>query len=74
MPVSDCLLASEASNRARDQVLALAARWVVDGRMSWTGAGGLASLVDPGPFLAALADRGVKAAIFEGAGASANQS
>jgi hypothetical protein len=30
-------------------------------------------LADPGPFLAALAERGVKAAIFEGAAASANQ-
>jgi hypothetical protein len=58
---------------AAGAVAALAARWIVDGRMARTGAGGLASLVDPGPFLAALADRGVKAAIFEGAGASANQ-
>jgi saccharopine dehydrogenase-like NADP-dependent oxidoreductase len=58
---------------AAGAVAAVAARWVVDGRLSRTGAGGLASLVDPGPFLAALADRGVKAAIFEGAGASANQ-
>ena len=58
---------------AAGAVLALAARWAVDGRLARTGAGGLASLSDPGPFLAALADRGVKAAIFEGAGASANQ-
>ncbi|HET7722917.1 MAG TPA: hypothetical protein VFK43_23315 [Acidimicrobiales bacterium] len=58
---------------AAGAVAALAARWVVDGRLSRTGAGGLASLVDPGPFLAALAERGVKAAVFEGAGASANQ-
>ena len=58
---------------AAGAVLALAARWTVDGRLARTGAGGLASLVDPGPFLAALADRGVKAAVFEGAGASANQ-
>lgn len=58
---------------AAGAVLALAARWAVDGRLARTGAAGLASLVDPGPFLAALADRGVKAAIFEGAGASANQ-
>jgi hypothetical protein len=36
-------------------------------------AAGLATLADPGPFLAALADRGVKAAVFEGSGASANQ-
>jgi len=58
---------------AAGAVAALAARWVVDGRLTRTGAGGLATLADPGPFLAALADRGVKAAIFEGAGASANQ-
>jgi len=58
---------------AAGAVAALAARWVVDGRLTGTGAGGLASLADPGPFLAALAGRGVKAAIFEGAGASANQ-
>ena len=58
---------------AAGAVAALAARWMVDGRLTRTGAAGLASLVDPGPFLAALADRGVKAAVFEGAGASANQ-
>ena len=58
---------------AAGAVAALAARGAVDGRLSRTGAGGLASLADPGPFLAALADRGVKAAVFEGAGASANQ-
>lgn len=54
-------------------VAALAARWAVDRRLSRTGAAGLAVLADPGPFLAGLADRGVKAAIFEGVGASANQ-
>ncbi len=58
---------------AAGAVAAMAARWVADGRLTRTGAGGLAALVDPGPFLAALADRGVKAAIFEGAGASPNQ-
>jgi hypothetical protein len=58
---------------AAGAVAAVAARWAVDGRLARTGAGGLAALADPGPFLAALADRGVKAAIFEGAGASANQ-
>jgi hypothetical protein len=31
------------------------------------GAGGLAELVDPLPFLSDLAQRGVKAAVFEGA-------
>jgi hypothetical protein len=54
---------------AAGAVLAVAARWAVDGRLARTGAGGLASLADPGPFLAVLAERGVKAAIFEGAGA-----
>lgn len=58
---------------AAGAVAAVAARWAVDGRLSRTGAAGLAVLADSGPFLAALADRGVKAAIFEGAGASANQ-
>ena len=58
---------------AAGAVAAMAARWAVDGRLARTGAGGLASLADPGAFLAALADRGVKGAVFEGAGASANQ-
>ena len=58
---------------AAGAVSALAARWVVDGRLTRTGAGGLASLVDPGPFLAGLAERGVKAAVFEGAAGSAHQ-
>jgi hypothetical protein len=58
---------------AAGAVAAMAARWAVDGRLARAGAGGLATLADPGPFLAALADRGIKAAIFEGAGASANQ-
>ncbi|MDQ6726287.1 MAG: NAD(P)-binding domain-containing protein [Actinomycetota bacterium] len=56
---------------AAGAVSAVAARWAVDGRLSRTGAGGLAALADPGPFLAALAERGVKAAVFEGAGAAA---
>ena len=58
---------------AAGAVAAMAARWAADGRLTRTGAGGLAALADPAPFLAALADRGVKAAIFEGAGASAHQ-
>lgn len=58
---------------AAGAVAAVAARWAVDGRLARTGAAGLAVLADPGPFLAALAERGVKAAIFEGAAASANQ-
>jgi hypothetical protein len=56
---------------AAGAVAAVAARWAVDGRLTRTGAAGLATLADPGPFLATLADRGVKAAIFEGAGAAA---
>lgn len=59
---------------AAGAVAAVAARWSVDGRLLRTGAAGLAALAEPGPFLAALADRGVKAAIFEGAGASASGS
>ncbi len=54
---------------ASGAVTALAARWAVDGRLLSTGAAGLARMVDPGPFLASLADRGVKVAIFEGAAA-----
>lgn len=47
-------------------VSALAARWAADGRLLRAGAAGLATLVEPGPFLSVLADRGVKVAIFEG--------
>ncbi len=54
---------------AAGAVAALAARWAVDGRLSRPGAAGLASLVEPGPFLAVLAERGVKVAVFEGAAA-----
>ncbi|MEA2974290.1 MAG: hypothetical protein QOG82_2748 [Actinomycetota bacterium] len=54
---------------AAGAVAALAARWAVDGRFSRVGAAGLAELVEPGPFLAVLAERGVKVAIFEGAAA-----
>ena len=52
---------------AAGTVAAMAARWALDGRLLHTGASGLAGLVEPGPFLAALADRGVKVAVFEGA-------
>jgi len=51
---------------AAGAVAALAARWALDGRLRQPGAAGLASLVDPGPFLATLADRGIKVAVFEG--------
>jgi hypothetical protein len=47
-------------------VAALACRWASQGRLARTGAAGLAALAEPGPFLAALADRGVKVAVFEG--------
>ena len=51
---------------AAGAVAAMAARWALDGRLARTGASGLAGLVEPGPFLAALAERGVKVAVFEG--------
>jgi len=51
---------------AAGAVAAMAARWALDGRLTRTGASGLAGLVEPGPFLAALAERGVKVAVFEG--------
>lgn len=51
---------------ASGAVAAMAARWALDGRLARTGASGLAGLVEPGPFLAALAERGVKVAVFEG--------
>jgi hypothetical protein len=56
---------------AAGAVAALAAGWAVDGRLARSGAAGLAELVpEPVPFLAELARRGVRAAVFEGAGAS----
>lgn len=51
---------------AAGAVAAMTARWVLDGRLTHTGASGLAGRVEPGPFLAALAERGVKVAVFEG--------
>jgi hypothetical protein len=51
---------------AAGAVAALAAVFAADGRMRRTGAAGLAELVDPVPFLAGLAERGVRAAVFEG--------
>lgn len=45
---------------------AVAAIWAGEGRLSRTGAGGLASFVDTAPFLTELARRGVKAAVFTG--------
>jgi hypothetical protein len=51
---------------AAGAVAALSARWAVAGRLARPGASGLAGLVEPIPFLAALADRGVRAAAFHG--------
>jgi hypothetical protein len=47
-------------------VLAVAVDEVVSGRCATPGAGGLGALMDPVPFLAELARRGVKCARFEG--------
>ena len=45
----------------------MTARWVASGRTLATGAAGLATLVEPLPFLQELARAGVRAAVFEGA-------
>lgn len=55
---------------AAGAVAALAAVSTANGDVLRTGAGGLAEMVNPLPFLAELARRGVKAAVFEGAAAS----
>jgi hypothetical protein len=44
----------------------VAAVWAAEGRLVRLGAGGLAEMVAPVPFLAELARRGVKAAVFDG--------
>lgn len=54
---------------AAGAVAAGAVACVLDGSVARAGAAGLAELVDPVPFLAELARRGVKAAVFEGVGA-----
>jgi saccharopine dehydrogenase-like NADP-dependent oxidoreductase len=51
---------------AAGTVAAVTARWVASGRALSTGAVGLASLVEPLPFLHELARAGVRAAVFEG--------
>jgi hypothetical protein len=51
---------------AAGAVAALAAAWIAEGRLTRYGAGGLSELTEPTPFLASLAERGVKAAVFEG--------
>jgi hypothetical protein len=51
-------------------VAAVSVLWAMAGRFREPRAAGLAELlVDPGPFLAELARRGVKAALFEGGAA-----
>ena len=52
-------------------VAAAAAVWAAEGRLTGTGAAGLAELCDPVAFLHELAKRGVRAAVFEGAGSAA---
>lgn len=51
---------------AAGTVAALAAVFAGSGQLTRSGAGGLASMVEPVPFLSELARRGVKAAVFEG--------
>jgi saccharopine dehydrogenase-like NADP-dependent oxidoreductase len=52
---------------AAGAVAAVSALWAAEGLLSRPGAAGLGELVDePGPFLAELARRGVKVAVFEG--------
>jgi hypothetical protein len=51
---------------AAGAVAAVAARWVATGALDRHGAGGLAELVEPVPFLAELRSRGVRAAAFYG--------
>ncbi len=57
--------------RVAGVVAALAAQWSVESLMSRPGAAGLAELVEePVYFLRELTDRGVRAAVFEGSGAT----
>ena len=51
---------------AAGTIAGLTARWIIGGRIEQTGACGLASLVEPLPFLRELARTGVRAAVFEG--------
>jgi hypothetical protein len=51
---------------AAGAVAAVAAIWAVEGRLRRSGAGGLAELAEPGPFLGELARRGVRTAVFQG--------
>lgn len=52
-------------------VAAVTAELAVQGQLHRNGVAGLAGMVDSVPFLTALARRGVRAAVFEGAGADA---
>lgn len=47
-------------------VAAVASLWALEGRFTRAGAAGLAELVEPLRFLSELADRGIRAALFEG--------
>jgi saccharopine dehydrogenase-like NADP-dependent oxidoreductase len=51
---------------AAGTVAALSALWIGTGRAGTPGAGGLATLVEPLPFLHDLSRAGVRAAVFEG--------
>jgi predicted dinucleotide-binding enzyme len=51
---------------AAGAVAAVAALWAAEGRLRRFGAGGLAELAEPGPFLAELARRGIRTAVFQG--------
>jgi len=50
---------------AAGAVAALSALWLSRGDQRREGAGGLAELMEPGPFLAELRRRGVRAAVFQ---------
>ncbi|NCY15599.1 MAG: hypothetical protein EBX39_02315 [Actinobacteria bacterium] len=54
---------------AAGAVAAVTARFAIDNALRRTGAGGLAELVEPLPFLQELARRGVRVATFDGAAA-----
>lgn len=51
---------------ASGAVAAVAALWALEGRLTSEGAAGMARMVDPVGFLAELADRGVRVAVFDG--------
>ncbi len=51
---------------AAGAVAAVATSWAAGGQLRRAGSAGLAELVEPLPFLAELARRGVRAAVFEG--------